>query len=49
VGEHPDGTPDERLAVEVYEGLRPAHPPAGAGGEQQPGGRYRLISVFGWT
>ncbi len=50
VGEHPHGTPDQRLAVQLDERLRPAHPPPGARREQQPGrSGYRLISVTGCT
>jgi hypothetical protein len=49
IGEHAGRPPDERLTSERDERLGPAHPAAGARGQQQPGGGYRLISVVGWT
>ncbi|OLT17450.1 hypothetical protein BJF78_13000 [Pseudonocardia sp. CNS-139] len=49
VHEHAYRAPDERLATDLDERLRPAHPAPGAGGQQQARDGYLLISVTGCT
>ena len=49
LGERAQRAHHQRLAVQLDERLRPAHPAPRAGGQQQPRRGYRFTSVCGWT
>ena len=49
LGERAQRAHHQRLAVQLDERLRPAHPASRAGGQQQPRRGYRFTSVCGWT
>ena len=49
LGERAQRAHHQRLAVQLDERLRPAHPASRAGGQQQPRRSYRFTSVCGWV